>query len=82
MCASDLDADLPGDTLSVAAVNGSAANVGTATATTHGTVTINANGTFSYTHDGSEFFTDSFTYTVCKPVYQTHTKTYCVNVCK
>ena len=29
-----------------------------------GTVTINANGTFSYTHDGTENFTDSFTYRI------------------
>ena len=60
----DTDADLPGDTLTVASVNGVPANVGMATATTHGSVTVNANGTFSYTHDGSENFTDSFTDTV------------------
>ena len=29
-----------------------------------GTLTLNADGTFSYTHDGSENFTDSFTYEV------------------
>ena len=28
----------------------------------HGSLTLNADGTFSYTHDGSENFTDSFTY--------------------
>src|SRR5206468_3120113 len=28
----------------------------------HGSVTLNANGTFSYSHDGSETATDSFTY--------------------
>jgi VCBS repeat-containing protein len=28
----------------------------------HGTLTLNPDGTFSYTHDGSETFTDSFTY--------------------
>ena len=27
-------------------------------------MTLNENGTFSYTHDGSENFTDSFTYEV------------------
>src|SRR2546428_6015146 len=28
-------------------------------------VTLNANGTFSYSHDGSETTTDSFTYKAC-----------------
>src|SRR2546422_3465560 len=28
----------------------------------HGSVTLNADGTFSYSHDGSETTTDSFTY--------------------
>ncbi len=60
----DTDADLPPNTLTVAAVNGSALNVGTAIATPHGTLTLNTDGSFSYTHDGSENFTDSFTYTV------------------
>ncbi|MET0070595.1 MAG: Ig-like domain-containing protein [Candidatus Thiodiazotropha sp.] len=31
---------------------------------TNGTLTLNGDGTFSYTHDGSENFTDSFTYRV------------------
>ncbi|MGD9040807.1 MAG: Ig-like domain-containing protein, partial [Desulfobacteraceae bacterium] len=60
----DTDADLPGDTLTVNAVNGAGGNVGNATATTHGTVTLNADGSYTYVHDGSENFTDSFTYTV------------------
>ncbi len=30
----------------------------------NGTLTLNADGTFSYTHDGSENLTDSFTYIV------------------
>src|SRR5438552_2816770 len=47
---------------SVSQVNGSKANVEVATATAHGSVTVHANGTFSYTHDGSENFRDSFTY--------------------
>ncbi|MBI9087023.1 MAG: VCBS domain-containing protein, partial [Desulfobacterales bacterium] len=50
----DTDTDLPNDTLSVA--------VGTGP--TNGSLTLNADGTFSYTHDGSENLTDSFTYTV------------------
>src|SRR5207244_1921899 len=31
----------------------------------HGSVTLNANGTFSYSHDGSETTSDSFTYKTC-----------------
>ncbi|MBI9087201.1 MAG: DUF2341 domain-containing protein, partial [Desulfobacterales bacterium] len=50
----DTDADLPYDTLSVAVGAGP----------TNGSLTLNADGTFSYTHNGSENLTDSFTYTV------------------
>ena len=60
----DTDADLPNDTLTVVSVNGQAANIGQATATTFGTVTLGADGTFNYTHDGSENFSDSLTYTI------------------
>ncbi len=52
--ANDLDADLPGDTLTATL----------ATDVAYGTLTLNADGTFSYAHDGSENFSDSFTYTV------------------
>src|SRR2546428_366800 len=31
----------------------------------HGSVTLNADGTFSYSHDGSETASDSFTYKAC-----------------
>ena len=48
--ANDTDAD--GDALTAILVAGPA----------NGTITLNANGTFSYTHDGSETITDSFTY--------------------
>ena len=50
----DTDTDLPGDTLTAVLVSGAA----------HGNLTLNGNGTFSYTHDNSEVFTDSFTYQV------------------
>src|SRR5439155_2624408 len=53
--ANDTDADLPGDTLTVA--------VGTGPAHAS-SFTLNPDGTFSYTHDGTESFSDSFTYTV------------------
>jgi len=54
--ANDTDADLPNDTLTV--------NPTPVVAPAHGTLTLNANGTFSYAHDGSEHFSDSFTYEV------------------
>lgn len=52
----DLDPDLLGnlDTLTVSAN----------TSPAHGLLTINSDGTFTYKHDDSENFTDSFTYTV------------------
>ena len=52
----DTDLDLPNDTLTVDTTP--VVNV------SHGTLTLNANGTFTYVHDGSENFTDSFTYQV------------------
>ena len=39
-------------------------NVALVSDVSNGTLTLNADGTFSYTHDGSETTTDSFTYTV------------------
>jgi VCBS repeat-containing protein len=47
------DADV-GDSLTYALIGGA----------THGSVTVNADGTFSYVHDGSENFTDTFTFQV------------------
>src|SRR4029077_5943694 len=35
------------------------------TAPSHGSLTLHTNGTFSYTHDGSETTSDSFSYEVC-----------------
>ena len=52
----DTDPDLPNDTLTV--------DTTPASGPTHGSLTLNSNGTFSYTHNGSENFTDSFTYEV------------------
>jgi VCBS repeat-containing protein len=46
------DADAENNTLNAVLVSGPA----------NGTLTLNANGTFSYTHNGSETTTDSFTY--------------------
>ena len=50
----DTDADLPNDTLTV--------NTTALSGPSHGSLTLNADGTFSYTHDGTENFSDSFTY--------------------
>lgn len=56
LLANDTDGDSPYDTLTVQTtpVAGPA----------HGTVLLNADGTFTYTHDGTENFTDQFTYRV------------------
>lgn len=61
LLANDLDPDLQGnlDTLTAAVLVDA-----THPAAQHGSVTVNANGTFSYLHDGSENFSDSFSYTV------------------
>ena len=55
----DTDLDLPNDTLTV--------DTTPVVGPSHGLLTLNADGTFSYTHDGSENFTDSFTYRVSTP---------------
>ncbi|MCI0537666.1 MAG: cadherin-like domain-containing protein, partial [Verrucomicrobiales bacterium] len=52
--ANDQDADLPDDVLT--------ANTTLVTAPLHGVATLASDGTFSYQHNGSENFTDSFTY--------------------
>ncbi|MEQ6289383.1 cadherin domain-containing protein, partial [Vogesella sp. GCM10023246] len=44
----DTDPDAPFDTLTVSAVNGNAANVGTSISGTYGTLTLNADGSYSY----------------------------------
>ena len=52
----DTDIDLPNDTLTV--------NTVPVSGPSFGSLTLNADGTFTYTHDGSENFSDSFTYRV------------------
>jgi len=54
--ANDTDADLPGDSLTV--------DTTPVSGPSHGTLTLSSDGTLSYVHDGSENFTDSFTYRV------------------
>jgi hypothetical protein len=57
------DIDFNGDALTVSAVNGSAAHVGTAIAVTDGTLTLNADGSFTFTPTTGFSGTTSFTYT-------------------
>jgi len=45
------------------------------TGPSHGTLTLNNNGTFTYIHDGTENFTDSFTYIITDNDGQTDTAT-------
>ena len=68
----DTDADLPGDTLTV--------NTTPVVDVSHGTLTLNANGTFSYVHDGTENFTDSFTYEVSDGAGGTDTATVTITI--
>ena len=57
------DSDIDGDVLHVGSVEGSAGNVGAATATTQGgSVTVNANGSLSYTPPADFTGSDTFTY--------------------
>ena len=58
------DIELNGDALSVSAVNGSAANVGTAIAITGGSVTLNSDGSFTFTPTAGFAGTTSLTYLV------------------
>ncbi|MFI0377516.1 MAG: DUF4347 domain-containing protein, partial [Candidatus Thiodiazotropha sp.] len=47
---------------------------------TNGSLTLNDDGTFSYTHDGSENFTDSFTYRVTDNDGETADATVTINI--
>ena len=68
----DTDADLPGDTLTVTTTP--------VVDVSHGTLTLNADGTFSYVHDGTENFTDSFTYQVSDGAGGTATATVTITI--
>ena len=56
LLANDTDLNLPEDLLTV--------NTTPVIGPSFGTLTLNEDGTFSYTHDGSENFSDSFTYEI------------------
>jgi VCBS repeat-containing protein len=70
--ANDTDADLPNDTLTV--------NTTPVSGPSHGSLTLNSDGTFSYTHDGSENFADSFVYEVTDEVGHTDTATVSITI--
>ncbi|MBK7238075.1 MAG: tandem-95 repeat protein [Sterolibacteriaceae bacterium] len=55
-------------------------NVSLVTNVTHGTLTLNADGSFSYTHDGSENFSDSFSYRLTDNDGQTSTATVSITI--
>ena len=60
--ANDTDADQPGDTLTVNDEDSGTAGIQVLVGPSFGNLTINSDGTFSYTHDGSENFSDGFIY--------------------
>jgi len=71
------DTDADGDLMTVIAVNGSAANVGTQITlpVSNAKLTLNANGTFSYDPNSTVATSDSFTYTISDPKGATATAT-------
>jgi hypothetical protein len=75
------DTDGDDDPLTVSAVQGSGANVGSATATDQsGSVTLNADGSFNYTPATGFSGADTFTYTVSDGVGGTDSVTVTINV--
>ena len=69
------DSDPDNNLLTVAAVNGSAANVGTAISLTNGSLTLNASGSFTYTPTINANGSDSFTYTLSDGTVASNTAT-------
>jgi len=64
------DSDIDGDVLSVLIISGG----------THGSVTVNSDKTINYQHNGSENFTDSFTYVVNDGTISSAQATVTVNI--
>ena len=83
-----VDRDPENDSLAIAQVNGSAANVGTAIALTSGAqLTVNPNGTFTYNPNGAFDATvdggsanDSFTYTLSDGSLNSNQATVTINI--
>ncbi|MFC3626172.1 VCBS domain-containing protein, partial [Vogesella amnigena] len=86
----DSDPDAPFDTLTVSAVNGHAANVGTSISGTYGTLTLHANGSYSYQLDNNNINTqglaqgmtehDVFSYTISDSTGATSTASLSITV--
>ena len=68
----DVDLDLPNDTLSV--------NTTPVAGPAFGSLVLNTDGTFSYTHDGSENHSDTFTYQVSDAVGNADTATVTITI--
>jgi len=66
----DNDTDAEGDTLTAILVND----------VTNGMLTLNSDGTFSYTHDGSETTSDSFTYKANDGEYDSNIATVSITI--
>ncbi len=69
------DTDLDGDTFTVTAVNGSAANVGTQIDLGDGLLTLGADGSLTFVPDQDFAGTETFTYTISDPDGLTDTAT-------
>ncbi|PAX51985.1 DUF4347 domain-containing protein [Brunnivagina elsteri] len=69
------DSDPDGNPLTIATVNGSAANVGTAISLTNGSLTLNASGSFTYLPITNANGSDSFTYTLSDGTVASNTAT-------
>lgn len=69
------DSDPDNNPLTIATVNGSAANVDTAIFLANGSLTLNANGSFTYTPNANANGNDSFAYTLSDGTVASNTAT-------
>ncbi len=69
------DSDAENNPLTIATVNGSAANVGTTISLTRGSLKLNADGSFTYTPNVNANGSDSFTYTLSDGTDSSNTAT-------